>query len=70
MCGYTTRDPGEYHPYVFCILVKAGQDPWERAQELVNHLAPEKGMRWTARKHPPLVRDMDLGGAEAVIRDV
>lgn len=27
-CGALLRDPGEFHPYVFCVLKKAGRDPW------------------------------------------
>lgn len=38
-CGYTTRlGSNEYHPYAFCVLVKAGLDPWEIARKLVKDL--------------------------------
>lgn len=53
-CGYVTRDLGEFHPHVFCVLVKAGQDPWERTQEL-RQLLRDVGVR---AAHPPLVRDL------------
>lgn len=40
-CGYPTRNgPAEYHPYAFCVLVKAGLDPWETARTLARDLAP------------------------------
>lgn len=28
-CGMVTNDPGEYHPYTFCQLYKAGIHPWQ-----------------------------------------
>lgn len=52
-CGMVTRHPAEYHPYVFCVLFKAGQDPWERAKELTTDLGP-----FTARRRPPLVSEV------------
>jgi hypothetical protein len=53
-CGYVCREAGEFHPYVFCVLVKAGQDPWERTQEL-RRVLRDVGPR---AAHPPLVRDL------------
>lgn len=52
-CGYPMSHVGEYHPYVFCVLVKAGQNPWERAKELAIDLGP-----FTKRRRPPLVREV------------
>lgn len=52
-CGYVCRDEGEYHPYVFCVLVRAGQDPWESARELARDLGPFAD--WV---HPPLARQV------------
>lgn len=28
MCGMATHDESEFHPHVFCVLKKAGRDPW------------------------------------------
>lgn len=52
-CGMATRDQGEFHPHVFCVLFKAGRDPWQ-------------DIRWVAErlglgalpKRPPLIRDL------------
>lgn len=32
-CGYVCKSRIEYHPYVFCVLVKAGFDPWQVVDE-------------------------------------
>lgn len=53
-CGMLLDDAGEYHPYVFCILKKAGQDPWANVRLIAAQLQlspplPEK---------PPLVRNL------------
>jgi hypothetical protein len=53
-CGYVCHEAGEFHPYVFCVLVMAGQDPWKRTQEL-RRVLKDVGLR---AAHPPLVRDL------------
>jgi hypothetical protein len=53
-CGYRTRSgPGEYHPYEFCILVKAGLSPWEVAKKLAIDLGP-----FTDRSQSPLASEV------------
>jgi hypothetical protein len=32
-CGYVSKLAREYHPYAFCVLVKAGMDPWVVVRE-------------------------------------
>lgn len=27
-CGAKLNDPGEFHPYAFCVMRKRGQSPW------------------------------------------
>lgn len=31
-------DPGEFHPYAFCVLKKAGLSPWGEIRLIVNVL--------------------------------
>lgn len=52
-CGMLLDHPAEFHPYVFCVLKKAGRDPWEdfaNVHELfTGNSLPGK---------PPLIRDL------------
>ncbi len=49
-CGMLLDDAGEYHPYAFCILKKAGQDPWQSVRLIAGQLGlGDPGER------PPLV---------------
>lgn len=36
-CGAVT-DPGEYHPYAFCVLHRGGLDPWQTVRFLAARL--------------------------------
>lgn len=58
-CGAWVREGGEYHPYVFCILKKAGHDPWECAREFVRDLGP-----FIDRDQPPLVAEINAARSE------
>jgi hypothetical protein len=53
-CG-AEGEPAEYHPYVFCVLKKAGRDPWDETRRLVKDL-----LGTDLPKKPPLVRDLPL----------
>lgn len=54
--------PAEFHPYVFCVLKKAGRDPWKDFVDTCR-LAGLDVSAWPAR--PPLARDVKrlIGGA-------
>lgn len=57
-CGYATRDPGEFHPHAFCVLVRAGYDPWDEFRRLVAQVGAMVGpggdvSQWP--NDPPLV---------------
>jgi hypothetical protein len=54
-CGMALTRP-EYHPYAFCVLKKAGLDPWETVRQINDDLGLVKELP----DHPPLVRDMDF----------
>jgi len=54
-CGMLLDDPAEFHPYVFCVIKKGGQDPWE-ALLWVNKRLGIDTTYWPER--PPLVRDL------------
>ena len=50
-CGMLLDDAGEYHPYPFCILKKAGLDPWQTVRVIAGQLQiGDPGAK------PPLVR--------------
>lgn len=34
-CGMHTRTHDEYHPFLFCVLMKAGHDPWPQFKATV-----------------------------------
>jgi hypothetical protein len=56
-CGMLLDDAAEFHPYVFCVLKKAGRDPWDDVRWVVRslglgHLPPK----------PPLIRDLPRRG--------
>lgn len=53
-CGMLLNDPGEYHPHIFCVLKKAGRDPWLD----VVFLASTLGLKPKLGKRPPLVRNL------------
>ena len=55
-CGMLLDDPGEFHPYVFCVLKKAGRDPWQETRLLVRNLGLGE-----LPQRPPLIRDLPLG---------
>ena len=46
-CG-ATISPGEYHPYAFCVLHKAGLDPWQEIRLIAAQL-----QLGALGKHPP-----------------
>ncbi len=52
-CGMLLDDAGEFHPYSFCLLKKAGRDPWReiRTIALALHLG-DPGEK------PPLIRNL------------
>jgi hypothetical protein len=54
-CGMLLDQAGEFHPYTFCVLKKAGRDPWQDIGYVVDFLL---GVRLPAK--PPLVRDLPL----------
>ena len=45
---------GEFHPYMFCVLKKAGREPWRDLSDTMRHLGVE------LPASPPLVRHLDL----------
>lgn len=51
-CNTTTR-PGEYHPYAFCVLAKAGLDPWRE----IRLIAAQIGLGDPGAQ-PPLVSEV------------
>jgi hypothetical protein len=51
-CGMVLKDAGEFHPYTFCVLKKAGLDPW---REMV-------------RAHPELPSRVPLVGYSSAAR--
>lgn len=52
-CGMLLDDAGEYHPFVFCVLKKAGRDPWQEIRTVALQLQlADPGER------PPLVREI------------
>jgi hypothetical protein len=58
-CGMLLDQAGEFHPYVFCVLKKAGRDPWEDIVWVNERLALVKPGEMPIR--PPLVRDLAPG---------
>ncbi len=49
-CGMATAEAGEYHPYAFCVLEKAGLNPWHEVRMIALQVGlPDPGVR------PPLV---------------
>ena len=57
-CHAMLDEAGEYHPYAFCVLRKAGLNPLDVVTEAMRALAPS-GNRWR------LVRDLPSAIAEA-----
>jgi hypothetical protein len=53
-CGMLLDDAGEYHPYVFCVLKKAGQDPWGSVRLITAQLQLKPDLP----AKPPLVREL------------
>lgn len=52
-CGMLLDDAGEYHPYVFCVLKKAGRDPWQEIRTVALQLRlGDPGEK------PPLIREI------------
>lgn len=57
-CGMLLGDPGEFHPYAFCLLRKAGAiDPWKEFRWLCAAAGVVKEADDLPSK-PPLVRDL------------
>jgi hypothetical protein len=54
-CGYRTTDVGEFHPFAFCALVRAGLDPWETLRRVNERLGMDVSA-WPPQ--PPLVRHL------------
>jgi hypothetical protein len=54
-CGMLCDHAGEFHPYMFCVLKRAGLDPWSHFSGAMHALTgaylPER---------PPLVRDLPI----------
>lgn len=61
-CGMLLDDGGEFHPYVFCVLKKAGCDPWNDLRWVTKQLGIELPER------PPLVRDLSVASIREVSR--
>lgn len=51
-CKANLKDAGEYHPYAFCVLYKAGLDPWQE----VRGIAGQLGLGDPGAKPPLVVR--------------
>lgn len=54
-CGALLRAEGEYHPYPFCVLQKAGLNPWREVQAIAADLRLGE-----VPPSPPLVKHLDL----------
>jgi hypothetical protein len=52
-CGMLLDHPGEFHPFLFCMLKKLGKDPWLEFSWAVERLTGE-----AQPAKPPLVRDL------------
>lgn len=50
-CGMVLDDPGEFHPYLFCVLKEAGRDPWSDFKWAVEQLG------FDLPDEAPLVKD-------------
>lgn len=37
-CGMLLDDPGEFHPYAFCLWKMAGHDPWAELRWIADKL--------------------------------
>jgi hypothetical protein len=62
-CRSELADAAEYHPYSFCVLIKAGQDPERTVREAIPYLKPTKGLR-LIRNVPITVAD----GTRGIVR--
>jgi hypothetical protein len=62
-CGMLCDRAGEFHSHLFCILKKAGRDPWQETLWLLEGLGIDI-THWP--KSPPLVRDIRPHKANAV----
>jgi hypothetical protein len=56
-CGMLLDDVGEFHPFVFCVLKKAGRDPWADILWVTEQL----GIGGDLPAKPPLVRTLNTG---------
>lgn len=56
-CGMVLDQAGEFHPHLFCIIKKAGGDPWRDFMWAAERLGLDTD-RYGDR--PPLVRDLKL----------
>lgn len=52
-CGMVCDRPGEFHPHMFCVLKRAGRDPWEDFRAAARFYFGEE-----LPERPPLVRDL------------
>jgi hypothetical protein len=59
-CGMLLDDPGEFHPFAFCIWKRAGQPPWETLVAINSRLGIDV-THWPTK--PPLVRDLPEVGS-------
>lgn len=60
-CG-DAGDAARYHPYAFCVLIKAGQNPEAVVRAAIPYLMPKRGVR-LIRDVPPTVADGTRGMA-------
>lgn len=37
-CGMVCADGGEYHPYEFCLIYRAGRNPWDVVERFARDL--------------------------------
>lgn len=52
-CGMLLDDAGEYHPFVFCVLKRAGRDPWQEIRTVALQL-----QLGDPGEKPPLIREL------------
>lgn len=55
-CGMDLQDAGEFHPHLFCVLVRAGLNPWAEVLLLNEQFSLVRPEQMPAE--PPLVRDL------------
>jgi hypothetical protein len=60
-CHFWTEDAGEYHPYAFCVMLKAGLNPHEIVADAMRYWKPE-GWRLIRDARPPTNHSRDEEG--------